>query len=366
MIKNILLLYSYLPKRIIMINFFIFIILFLLLDFILSNTIFNANKNSCYQIEKFFYSLKKNCSGFDKFKSSFPTVKVLTDNEGLRIGKNTKRNNQEKIFIFGDSFTFGVGLEYEKTFSGILENKFRENSFYNFAVGSYSPTVHLFNLEKQINLGNFPKKIILLLDMTDVNDEAARWRINNGKPELLNSKHYDEFYKKKKFFHKNFTISRRFIHFMNYQTRILRSQINPKNEDYLKTSLQAGFTYRELNELGDHYKNDIFNLGLDKIKKKISHISDISKKIDSEFYLVIYPYAETLVYGQQKFNWENFANEICTNNNCKLINAFNIFREYKNNNIKWYSDLFFIADEHFNAGGNKLLAEEIINKIFIK
>ena len=45
---------------------------------------------------------------------------------------------------------------------------------------------------------------------------------------------------------------------------------------------------------------------MDKIKKKISHISDISKKIDSEFYLVIYPYAETLVYGQQKFNWENF------------------------------------------------------------
>ena len=366
MIKNFLLLFSNFLKRIIIINFFFFIILFLLLDFLFSNTIFNANKNSCYQIEKFFYSLKKNCSGFDKFKSSFPTVKVLTDNEGLRIGKNTKRINQEKVFIFGDSFTFGVGLEYEQTFSGILENKFRENSFYNFAVGSYSPTVHLFNLEKQIKSGNFPKKIILLLDMTDVHDEAARWRIDGDKPKLLNSQHYDKFYKKKNFFHENFITSRRFIHFINYQVRILRSQITPKNEDYLKTSLQAGFTYRELIELGDHYKNDIFNLGLDRIKEKIYQISDISKKIDSEFYLVIYPYAETLVYGQQKFNWENFGDEICIDNKCKLINAFNIFREYKNNNIKWYGDLFFIGDEHFNAGGNKLLAEEISNKIFIK
>ena len=92
-----------------------------------------------------------------------------------------------------------MGFEYEQTISGILENRFRENSFYNFAVGSYSPTVHLFNLEKQINLGNFPKKIILLLDIKYVNDEAARWRINDDKPELLNSKHYDEFYKKKFF-----------------------------------------------------------------------------------------------------------------------------------------------------------------------
>lgn len=364
--KNFLLSFSYFPKRIIIINFFFVIILFLLLDFVLSNTIFNANKNSCYQIEKFFYSLKKNCSGFDKFKPSFPTVKVLTDNEGLRIGKKTKRNDQEKIFIFGDSFTFGVGLEYEQTFTGILENKFREISFYNFAVGSYSPTVHLFNLEKQINSGNFPKKIILLLDMTDVHDEAARWTTDGDNPKLLNSHHYDEFYKKKNFFHENFTTSRRFIHFINYQLRILRSEISPKNENYLKTSLQAGFTYRELIELGDHYNNGIFNLGLDKIKEKIHQISDISKKIDSEFYLVIYPYAETLVYGQQKFNWENFGNEICINNKCKLINAFNIFREYKNNNINWYSDLFFIADEHFNAGGNKLIAEEISNKIFAK
>lgn len=353
-------------KKIFFINFFIFIFLFLILDFIFSNTIFDANKNSCYQMERFYYELKKNCSGFDKFKSSFPTVKVFTDNQGLRIGKNTKRGNKEKVFIFGDSFAFGVGLEYEETFSGILENKLPDYIFYNFSVGSYSPTVHLFNLNKQINLENLPKKIILFLDMTDINDEAARWTDNHEKPSLLSSKHFDEFYQKKNFLHKNFTVTRGFVHFINFQIRLLRSKIANKNNDNLKTSLQAGFTYRELDELGSHYKDGIFNLGLKKINEKINHISNISKKINAEFYLVIYPYAETLVFGQEKFNWENYANEICNINNCRLINIFPIFSEYKKNNINWYSDLYFIGDEHLSAGGNRILANELLNKIFIK
>ena len=45
---------------------------FLSLDFIASNTVLK-NKN-CYNFEKFYYDLKKNCVGKDKFKSSFPTV----------------------------------------------------------------------------------------------------------------------------------------------------------------------------------------------------------------------------------------------------------------------------------------------------
>jgi len=353
-------------KKIILINLFIFFILFFILDFILSNSIFDAKKNSCYQIEKFFYNLKKNCSGFDKFKSSFPTVEVFTDEQGLRIGKNTKKNYKEKIFIFGDSFTFGAGLKFEDTFTGILENKIKNFDFYNFAVGSYSPTVHLFNLEKQMQLKNYPRKIIMLLDMTDVHDEAVRWKVDLGKPILSNTAMYDNFNRKEKFFHKNFKVSRSFLHYINYQFRIYRSQNNPDNLNNIKTSLQAGFTYRNLDELGNHYQGDIFTRGLEKIREKIFLISNIAKKINSEFYLVIYPYGETMAFGQDNFNWENFAEEVCQNQRCKLINMFNTFLIYKKNNKNWYSDLFFVGDEHFNAGGNKLIADELILKIFSK
>jgi len=99
-------------KKIIIINIIIFFFFFLLLDIILSNTSLSTNKKSCYNFEDYYYELKKNCSGLDKFKSGFQTVRVITDTYGLRIGSSTTRNKSKKIFIFGDSMTFGVGLEY--------------------------------------------------------------------------------------------------------------------------------------------------------------------------------------------------------------------------------------------------------------
>ena len=58
-------------------------------DFILSNTILNFN--NCYKYEEFFYELKKNCNGKYRFKKTFPIVQTITDQMGLRIGKNSPK-----------------------------------------------------------------------------------------------------------------------------------------------------------------------------------------------------------------------------------------------------------------------------------
>ena len=47
-----------------------------------------------------------------------------------------------------------------------------------------------------------------------------------------------------------------------------------------------------------------------KIELKLSEISKLSRKYDSELFVLIYPWAETLQYGQEHFNWENFANNL--------------------------------------------------------
>ena len=75
---------------------------------------------------------------------------MITDSRGLRSIKKDKiiESSKANIFLFGDSFTFGAGLNYEDTFAGIIEKKFPEYNFLNFAVGSYSPTVYLYRLKK--------------------------------------------------------------------------------------------------------------------------------------------------------------------------------------------------------------------------
>ena len=70
--------------------------------------------------------------------------KVCTNSFGMR--SNCKKLYNEKfydIMFIGDSFTFGIGLNYEDTFVGLVENSI-DKKIGNLGVISYSPTLLLF------------------------------------------------------------------------------------------------------------------------------------------------------------------------------------------------------------------------------
>ena len=105
--------------------------------------------------------------------------------------------------------------------------------------------------------------------------------------------------------------------------------------------------------------------GLKKIESNIIKISNLGKKINADFYIVIYPWAVTLEFGQAIFNWESYGKNLCKISSCKkLINLFPDFNNYKNDNNNWSTDLFFLNDTHWNKKGNKIVAEKIISEIF--
>ena len=68
-------------------------------------------------------------------------------------------------------------MEFEKTYAGLIENQMQEYNVYNFGL-SYSPSVYLYKLKKELRENLIPHKIILFLDLTDVLDEASRWDYN--------------------------------------------------------------------------------------------------------------------------------------------------------------------------------------------
>ena len=70
-----------------------------------------------------------------------------------------------------------------------------------------------------------------------------------------------------------------------------------------------------------------------------------------------------LEFGQKNFSWSNFAKEICSDKNCNLIDTIPDFQNYKNENINWSTELYFLNDEHFNDKGANLLFNSIVTKI---
>ena len=348
---------------------FLFLIILLITDFILSNTIIKINH--CYKYSEFFYELKKNCKGKNRFKKSFPLVNVYTDEMGLRVGKIkvNKSPDKKNIFIFGDSFTYGVGLEYEETYVGIIEKKLNNYNYYNFGVGSYSPSVYIHKLNEVLKSGLKSDKVIIFLDLSDVINESIRWKYNesNMTAKLPNKDLYNLVNSNKgDFVESNFKILKNISSLLNYNLRNLRAKIKKKsfNEYKVKTSIQGSFTYTELKNLDTRFwKNDTFLVGIKNIEKRFQVLEQLSNNYNFDIFLVIYPWAETLEFGQDKFNWSNFSKKLCSFERCHLIDSIPTFFRYKSNNESWITDLYFLNDEHLNKKGAKLLSEIVIKKL---
>ena len=98
-------------SKVVLFNIILFIILFPIFDIIASNFFLKIDDAACHKIERYYYELKKNCIGNYKFKPSFPTVKVYTDEQSLRTAKKRKykdTNNNATILLVGDGGNINI------------------------------------------------------------------------------------------------------------------------------------------------------------------------------------------------------------------------------------------------------------------
>ena len=143
---------------------FYFITFFLLIDLLLSqlfllnileNDILNANKESFENRvfnKDYNYTYKKQV----KFKTHYQgNIYTITTNDlGFRDDNILSLDrDKEYSIVIGDSFIEGVGLEYEDTIVGILNQNLESNSFkfLNAGVASYSSYIYLKKIKKIIN-----------------------------------------------------------------------------------------------------------------------------------------------------------------------------------------------------------------------
>ena len=68
--------------------------------------------------------------------------------------------------------------------------------------------------------------------------------------------------------------------------------------------------------------------GLFDVENNIIKLGEKARDLNSEFYIIIMPWPDTLNFGQTEFNWEKFAFNLYVKSNCnKLINVFPEFKK---------------------------------------
>ena len=359
---------------------FFYSLFFLIGDLLFSNFIYKKDVNikyNCFAYKNYIfnedsyhdYYFQKNCIATEKQRTVVP-YKVFTDRDGYRFSGKKRLIKENNIVFLGDSHTYGMGVKFEDSFSGIIEKNTKDYDVYNLGVPGYGIQKHYYNLNEFLKKKNV-SKIIITLDMTDIYDAAHRWRlITNTKTPVLKSKHTNKKISDwKAMQNSNFKGSRIIVFHVRNFLRFIKLKTKYKNikttDLELKTEI-ANYTYVDLDKRSptNYLSKMDFQKGVSTINLHFKKISDLAKKNDAKLYLMIFPWPETLVYGQEKFNWEKFNMNLCKKNTChSIINLFNDFKIIKNENKNWKNLIYIEQDIHFNKFGNNLVANKIIKEI---
>lgn len=356
--------------------FLFYIFLFLISDAVYSNFFYNSNyKSNCTFSHNKLTFLEKNCSFKQKYIRRVSPYNVLTDKFGFRSSGKKFNSNKENIFYFGDSFAYGLGLDYSKTFVGKIEKAKNDYNHLNFSLQGYSPTVYLYQFKEMIKKKIYPKKIILSLDFTDIFEEINRQSAREEINETINAVYsansttiFKEDFNDNTFKKKNFKASVFIAQSINSFFRNIRLLISQKiSEPTLepgKTTV-GNFLYTPFEDLNTTFSDkSSFSDVIKSISVTIKEIGNLSKDLETDLYILIYPYPDTMRFGQKYFNWEEYAKNICIESGCKkLLNSFPAFDEFKNKNEDWLGKLFIDGDLHHSELGHTIISELIISEL---
>ncbi len=331
-------------------------------------------------------------------KSSFPgeyNVTAHINNFGFRGPEMEKEKleGDKRVFIVGDSFTFGVGAEDTETIPAFLQSKLdpaREHfEFINVGRGNTSPLIDYLRLRDEIPAYS-PDAVILMLDFTDLWDD---W--NFEKNLLYNAdgslKGLNPYYEYGKFKVWNFlranSVFCSYLHNKLVRTfgkigklglrRYIEIKISGKKAKGEIAKLTANTMDVDSRIfLRGSEKADLIREHFARTAKYILMCRDLAKAQSLPFILVMYPYGVQVgpeQWGKGRTAWGFDAGKVYSD-----PFSFNLVEQFAKENqipfinlwpdlLKHAADpLYFPYDGHFTPQANEVVAEALLENPVLK
>jgi hypothetical protein len=104
--------------------------------------------------------------------------------------------------------------------------------------------------------------------------------------------------------------------------------------------------------------------GLAKLRRNMHQLDELARQNGAELWILIYPWPAQVKFGQTVFDWEKFAHTLCDDLRCRgVVNTFPTFRSRADADPRWYSRYFTVGDVHFNANGNRIIADALLRDL---
>ena len=348
--------------------FFLYILIFGFFDYFFGNKVIdllykkNLLSNPQVQLEKiqekekeyrikhdfFHHTLKESVNVTSQWGPYI--YKICTDKNGFRDICEKKQKYEKNIILIGDSFTEGIGLNYEKTFGGMITKEWEVN-VNNMSVASYSPIIYKKKIQYYLDSIIHVDHVVVFIDISDIDDEnnyflckdnnsvcakSDNLKINNEK----NKKIKNKFLKLKK---------------IKQVIKSTKRKIIPNNHIYEKEFKRSSWTY---------LKNDkIVINGINKSLKNMNELYIYLNKKKIPLSLAVYPWPGQILYDKKNSKHVNIWSEFCENKCENFINLFPLFfDEISNNNRKEIVEKYYLKnDVHFNELAHKKISNKLNN-----
>jgi len=268
-----------------------------------------------------------------------------------------------RMVFIGDSFTEGLGVDYEATFVGLIDKALSKKGVevLNAAVVSYSPIIYWKKMQYFIEKKKLKfDELVVFLDISDNQDEACSY--------YLNKKEYVRMKEKSPmgFIHledRRYYLWESFCRFIEDNT-ILGYLVLYKVFDIESREGQR-YTYeRAAWTFDDRVYQSYGKKGLGRMKKYMDKLDDLLKKNNIKLTVAVYPWPQQIQYDTVNSRQVTFWEKWCKQHQAQFLNYFPSFLTGQTKQEKEeIIDRYFIKkDVHWNEQGHQKIAEEFLER----
>jgi hypothetical protein len=314
----------------------------------------------------FHHTLSPKFDGVDSWGET--RYRLITNSLGFK-DQTTRdvppKSGTRRVLLIGDSFTEGIGLEFKDTFAGLLyragQERAAKTEFLDAGVVSYSPTLYYAKVKHLIETGLQFDEVVVLPDLSDVQDEAWYYYCFDDIPEYrarCNPSVPDNHFLNPRtptYWQTHFVMTDR-LRLLIKQT--VRRQSGNQKRQALAPNIRTGWVFRDF-DVGTAYAP----LGVDgAIKRAQRHMQELADLLAAHHIpltVAVYPWPVQLDRNDRDSRQVKLWRDFCEKNCKAFIDLFPAVFAAKDAHADWYERYFFFGDDHYSADGNRILFQAL-------
>jgi hypothetical protein len=294
---------------------------------------------------------------------------LITNSFGFKDGSVREvllKPTSRRILLIGDSFTEGIGLNFEDTFAGMLANAGQQRSdkieFLNAGVASYSPIIYYKKIKYLLERGLQFDEVVVFSDTSDVNDEATSYFCIDDDPKyrthcssIEGSQQTAPAPLKTEFLRDHFAVTNRI---RIYVKRYIQSRLGNRRRVINTDHTMIGWVFK-----GIDIAKEVQPLGVDggiaRSLQNMGALSDMLATRNIPLTIVVYPWAPQLAQGDRDSRQVSLWRDFCRGRCKAFVDVYPAFFAETESDKDWFEHLYIIGDVHYSAAGNRFLFRQI-------